>query len=388
MLFWVQLQKLNRKQLVQIFKTSFKDWLTQNSPINAAALTFFIILPLPSLLLIVVTVFAQFYGQTQAEQQLIQQITAFAGPAVAQLFKDLLQSTYSPFTSVWASITLIAFTLGGAIGAFAVLRDVMDVIWNVKVPKKQKLTMQIREKIGPFAVVSALGLVVIAWTTVAETLRNVIVLYSINSTLTAIALTIAQILVSFAVATVLFAITYKLIPQAKVHWQDVELAAVTTGIAFTVVNYILGFYIQTFTITTITGAAGSLIIILLWIYILNQIVLFGAEISRAYVMVRSYTQQRLPEAAERIIRELEKAGKKVEEAAKGQIAESWEETEKMPETKEALNHAETALEKKEEKAEPETTQATEAPPESKPASQTSGFVVSFRMKKSNDEEKA
>jgi uncharacterized BrkB/YihY/UPF0761 family membrane protein len=140
---------MDRKCLIQIFKTSFKEWLAHNAPISAAALTFFIILPLPSLLLIVTDIFAQFYGQAQAQEQLIQQITSLAGPAVAQLFRELLASASSPFTSVWTAGIVVAFTVGGAIGGFAVLRDAMDVIWEVKMPKKNKSWVQeLRRKLA------------------------------------------------------------------------------------------------------------------------------------------------------------------------------------------------------------------------------------------------
>lgn len=319
---------MNRTQLFQIFKSSFKNWLAHGSPISAAALTFFIILPLPSLLIIIVAFFAQFLGQIQAQQQVIQQITSFAGPAVAGLFQDLITSASSPFTSAWTAFVVVAFSLAGAIGAFAVLRDAMDVIWAVKVPKKRKLISVIKEKLGPFVIVSVLGFIVIAWTGIANMISSTVVNLSENATLTKIAITIGGMLLSFIVATVLFAITYKTIPQARVHWRDVGLSAVTTGIAFTVVNYILGSYTQTFTVTTVGGAAGSLLIILLWIYVLNLIVLFGAEVSKAYAVSPGPHQiYHLPPEAEKVVKPLQKAGEKIEEATKGQIEESPEEKE-------------------------------------------------------------
>ena len=114
-----------------------------------------------------IAIFALFYGQTQATQILIQQITALAGPSVAGLFKQLLASSMSPFSSLWVAITTVGFSLGGAIGAFAVLRDTMDAIWEVKSPKTQSFTRMVRRRIGPFIVVSILGLIVIAWTGIA-----------------------------------------------------------------------------------------------------------------------------------------------------------------------------------------------------------------------------
>jgi membrane protein len=273
---------MNKQQFYNLLKTSLKKWLADNSTQRAAALTFYIILPLPSLLLIVIAIFAQFYGQTQAVEQLVRQIAAVAGPAVAGLFSELLESAASPFTSVWVSVTVVGFSLVGAIGAFSVLRDTMDVIWMVTLPKRLSLTRRIRQKIVPFALVSSLGLIVIAWTGIITVIFGALKLLPITSVFTAVFLALAQIILSFAVATLLFAVIYKMIPEAKVAWRDVALASAMSGLAFTITNYVFGSYIQTFTVTTIIGAAGSLMIILLWIFIINQIVLFGAEFSKAY----------------------------------------------------------------------------------------------------------
>ena len=325
---------MNRKELFQLFKASFKNWLVNNSSIRAAALTFFIILPLPSLLLIVVTIFSLFYGQTQATQQLIQQITALTGPAVAGLFRELIASENSPFASLWGSITMVAFSVGGAIGAFAVLRDTMDAIGEVKSTKSLGFIRTVRKRVGPFVVVSILGLIVIAWTGIAAVLFRAIALYSINGTLALISTTIVQILLSFALSTLLFALTYKMIPDTRVHWRDVVLASMIAGVAFTVINYIIGTYVETFTVTTVIGAAGSLMIILLWIYILNQIMLFGAELSKVYAKTsEAHSKEHLPAAAETIVKSIEKAGEKIEQATKGNDTEPEKAVEK-PEGKE------------------------------------------------------
>lgn len=239
---------------------------------------------------------------------------------MAGLFSQLLSNALSPFTSFWTAIIVVGFSIGGAIGAFSVLRDAMDCIWEVRLPKGRPLWKRIKQKIGPFALVSALGLIVIAWTAIASSLFGLITLYSINGTLTVIAITIAQVILSFGVATLLLAIIYKMIPEARVHWQDVSIASIVTGIAFTVTNYIFGTYIQTFTVTTIFGAAGALLIILLWIFVLNQIVLFGAEVSKVYATtIGDHSRQHLPASLEKIVQPLEKAGEKIEQATKDEF---------------------------------------------------------------------
>jgi len=314
---------MNKKELYQLIMQSFKGWQRNNAPLRAAALSFFIILPLPSLLLIILAIMELYYGPQQAFQELIRLIGLVAGPAIAGLFSQLLEGAGSPFASVWDSIIIVGFSIGGAIGTFAILRDTMDVIWEVKLPKVRKLTARIRNMIGPFILVSSLGLVVIIWSGIETTLLSLITLSLENQTLILISVIIAQILLSFGLATLLFAITYKVIPQVKVHWRDVGLASVIAGIAFTVTNYVFGIYIQIFTVTTVTGEAGALMIILLWIFILYQIELFGAEISKVYAQTSgTHSIQHLPEPVQKILKPIEEVGERFERATKGSIGES------------------------------------------------------------------
>jgi membrane protein len=360
---------MKRRELASLFTVSFKKWLDDGAPIRAAALTFFVILPLPSLLLIVVTIFAVFSGHSTATQQLIQIISSLAGPVVAELFRELLASAMSPFSTVWSSITVVGFSLAGAIGAFAILRNAMNVIWEVKLPKTRGLLERIRQTIGPFLLVSFLGLIVIAGTAMSTAVFSAIRIYSINQTLTLISLTIAQILLSFSLSSVLFAIIYKVLPDREVHWRDAVFPAAIAGVAFTVTNYVLGYYIQTFTVTTIIGAAGALIIILIWAYILNQIVLFGAEFSKVYA-TNFGSHSKLHPTLSAVLKPLEIAGEKIEDATLGPLTEAPEKTAEKAEVtatakpevqaeekEEAAKTKEPTAETKEKAAEPENPEA-------------------------------
>lgn len=316
---------MNKHDLFRLFKSTFKNWLSDNASLRAGALTFFIILPLPSILLIVQSIFALFYGKTEANQLLIQQITSFAGPAVAQLFKTLLSSSTSPFGSVWGAVTVVAFSLGGAIGAFAVLRDTMDVVWEVKAKTKQNFSAMVRHTVGPFVVVTALGLIVIAWAGTSIALLKAITHYSINGAVMLFSIDVLQVLSTFALLTLLFALAYKLIPDAKVHWRDVAIPSLVAGLASTVTNFVIGTYVATFTVTTVIGAAGSLLIILLWIFIINEIMLFGAEMSKVYAVTSpNHAKEHLPPEAERILKPFEAAGKRIEKATKAELEEKSE----------------------------------------------------------------
>jgi membrane protein len=319
---------MNKKELYKIFKTSFYAWLKDNATLRAAALTFFIILPLPTLLLIVTAIFSQFYGPTQAINLLVQQISSFAGPAIANLFSELVTNTGSPFGSVWTTIVVVGFSFVGAIGAFSVLRDTINCIWEVKLPNKIPFWKMIRQKIVPFILLSASGLIVIVWSAIAGSLLSLIRFFSINDALTAFALAVAQVVLSFTVSAILLALIYKLIPEAKVHWRDISLSVVVIGIAFTVTNYVFGTYINVFTITTVVGAAGSLLIILLWIFILNEMVLFGAEVSKIYAeTIGSHSKEHLPSSLDKIVDPIEKVGRKIEQATKDEYETDLKEEE-------------------------------------------------------------
>ena len=111
-----------------------------------------------------------------------------------------------------------------------------------------------------------------------------------------------------------------MIPEAKVHWTDVSIASIVTGIAFTVTNYIFGTYIQVFTITTVIGTAGALLVILLWIFVLNEIVLFGAEFSKVYATnAGKHAKQHSPTPFEWLFGSFEAAGKRIEQATKDEF---------------------------------------------------------------------
>jgi membrane protein len=124
------MMKMRPEEFTAMSKDAFRQWRRHNALQRASALAFFTIFPLPSLLLIITAVFAQVYGQAGAMQQVLQQITAVVGPAVAGIVGQLIESAKNPFASFLAAIISVAFTVAGALGAFGVLQDSLNTIWN------------------------------------------------------------------------------------------------------------------------------------------------------------------------------------------------------------------------------------------------------------------
>ena len=274
--------KMRLEEFTAMSKDAFHQWRRHNALQRASALAFFTIFPLPSLLLIIIAVFAQVYGQAEALQQVLQQITAVVGPAVTGLVGQLIESARNPFTSFLAAIVSVAFTVAGALGAFGVLQDSLNTIWNVIPAKQRSIKAKAQGKIFPFLLVSGLGMIIIAWSAITPILFGLVSRAFESSLAVSILLRATDLLFSFVLATFLFAIVYKKVPDTAISWKDVRLAAVITGLLFTIGNNMFSIYVQTFSATSVYGAAGSLMALLLWIYFAAQFLLFGAEFSKIY----------------------------------------------------------------------------------------------------------
>jgi membrane protein len=276
---------MNRKEFAQIAMSSLRKWQNNSATLRAAALAFFIILPLPSILLISVNIYSQIYGPTQGNQQLIQQISSIAGPTIGNLINQLLEGATNPLNSVFNSIFSIVFVVAGAIGAFAVLQDTFNVLWDVKLPKHRSIQTRIRERFVPFALVLGAAAVAIGWLEFTSLVLGAVrgILQASIGTFAALALSIfVQTLFSYGSGILLFAIIFKELPDTPIEWGDVWLGALIAGVAFATVNSLFGLYLQTFQVTSLAVAAGALIVLLLWIFVIAQILLYGAQFTKCY----------------------------------------------------------------------------------------------------------
>ncbi len=274
---------MNRGQFAGLFWRTFSKWQKHDATLRAAALTFFTIMPLPSLALIAVAILAQVYGQGQALQHLVAQVSAFAGPSVANLLSQLLENAQSPLTSIFGSVIAVGFAAFGALGAFSVLQKSIDIIWEIKPFQRAKTTF-IKQKVFPFGLIIALALIVVVGNAFSTVLFGAIVfiLSPVLGGFAGLFLRVLQVILSLGLGTVLFAIIFKELPEINVQWRDVWLAAVVTGLIFTILNYLFGLYLSLFQITTLAGTAGALIVLFLWIFLTNLFILFGAQMSKIY----------------------------------------------------------------------------------------------------------
>jgi membrane protein len=275
---------LNSKQAVTITKLAFRSWIGNGTSSHAAALAFFMVMPLPSLLLMLTQVSGLIYGQPMALQILLGQINALMGPSVSDMISKILVGQENPFTNTMGSAVGIAFAIFGAIGAFAVLQDILNTIWNVEPAKCPSLLTRLRKRIVPFLMVIAVGTIAFGWAAMSILLADALDIYlePVVGSGIAILIDATQPVSSFVLLALLFAFIYRQVPDVKVAWRDVWLAAIIVAVSATALDTLFSFYIHVFPVTSISGAAGSLIILLLWVFIVNEAILFGAQFSKIY----------------------------------------------------------------------------------------------------------
>jgi|YelNatPaOPRAMG01_1025707.scaffolds.fasta_scaffold28010_4 membrane protein len=286
---------MNRGQLAALLFQTFTKWQKQDATLRAAALTFFTIMPLPSLALIAVAVLAQVYGQQGAMQQLTAQVSSFAGPTIANLLSELLLNAQSPLTGGLGSFLAVVFAFAGLLGAFSVLQKSIDTVWEIQAEARGR-TAFIKEKTLPFMLIIAIGAIVVGWTAISTVLFGAVVFF-LNPVLgifTPYLIRILEIVLSFGLGTLLFAIIFMELPETKIEWRDVWPASILTAGIFTALNYFFGLYLSLVQVTTLAGTAGSLIVLFLWIYIVNLFILFGAQFSKVYAQAFGSHHNKLP----------------------------------------------------------------------------------------------
>jgi membrane protein len=276
---------MNRKEFSFLAKTAYKEWREKSENLRSAALAFFIILPLPTILIIIAGFLAIFFGPEQAVEILTRWIDLIAGPTIASLVNQLLAGSESPFTSFFNTLFSLFFTISGAAGVFILLQDTLNRVWGIKLPSGGKLNTRISKRFSPFLQVFFIGLIVIFVAGFASVTFDSIynaLLPVMGAALASLSSLIIQILLALSTSALLFAIVFKKIPSIELKWHDVAWGALISGIAFTTLNILFGWYMATFPATSLSGATAAYVLLLLWIFVSTQFLLYGAHFSKIY----------------------------------------------------------------------------------------------------------
>jgi membrane protein len=265
-----------------LLKEAVKGWVEHRAQRLGASLAFYTTLALAPLSIITIAVAGYFYGEEAARGGIVNQIAHLVGKDGAIAIEALIQKASEPKQSRMATIISIGLLLFGATGVFAELKDSLDTIWEVKRKPGLGIWLILKTQLLAFAVVVGTGfllLVSLLLTAMLTAFTHWAAQWLPMPVWTAYFL---DLLVSFLVITFLFALIFKLLPDVTVSWKDVWIGAVFTAVLFMIGKFLIGVYIGRASIGSVYGAAGSLVVVLVWTYYSSQILFFGAELIRAY----------------------------------------------------------------------------------------------------------
>jgi len=283
------------KVAFNLLKETFQDWKADKASRLAAALSYYTIFSLAPLLLVAITVVGFVMDPGDVKGELYDKVNDLVGREGAGMVQTMVDNAAASKAKGLAAVVSVGTLLIGATGVFMALKDALNTIWGVQPAPGRGLIGMIKDRALSFSLVPGIGflllvsLIVDALLAAASNYANDLFL----STVWVNAIRAASLLVSFLVITGLFAVIYKVLPDAEIAWRDVWIGAVVTSLLFTIGRFVIGLYLGNSGTASAYGAAASLIILLLWIYYAAQILFFGAEFTQVYA--RRYGSQIEPE---------------------------------------------------------------------------------------------
>jgi membrane protein len=285
------MKKIKIKDLPKLLKSTFEQWLDDKSLKLAASLSFYSVLSLVPLLVIVISTVGFFLGQEKAAESIVTQASEFIGDKGAALLQNL--STYSFFTESGIIPTIISASILflGALGVFIELKESLNMIWGIEVKPGRGLKLFFKNRLITFPFIFAIGFLLILALVISfliGILNNYI--ESKFSGLSSI-LKYSDVFVSILTFTILFGLLFKFLPDVFIKWSYIWQGALFTSILFNIGKYLIGIYLGNTYYGNVYGTAGSLVLILIWIYYSSIIFFFGAEFT--YVIRMKYAEEDL-----------------------------------------------------------------------------------------------
>jgi membrane protein len=274
------------KELPALFKLSYQEWNEDHASRLAAALAYYTIFSLAPLLIIAIAVAGLLWQRDAVQQQVLNQIGGLVGTQGQTFVEGLLQNASRPGQGIVATIIGIVTLLFGALGAFNALQTSLNTIWGVEEKKVAGLWNTIRHQIInrflSFAMILGIGFLLLVSLIVSTGLTALGTWLGSVLPFQQLILQVINLVLSIGFVTVLFAFIFKFLPDAEIAWRDVWVGAFFTAVLFSVGKTVIGLYLGSSAVATTFGAAGSLVIMLLWIYYSAQILFFGAEFTQVY----------------------------------------------------------------------------------------------------------
>jgi len=269
-----------------ILKQTFSDFIDDKVLKLSASLAYYTIFSVAPMLIVIIFFCDLFLGREAIEGTLYSQIKDLVGSEAAIQVQQMIRNASLSQDMSWATIVGFVTLFIGATGVFAEIQDSINTIWRLKSkPKKGKgLVRMIMNRLQSFSLVISMGFILL----VSLVVNGIIEIFNqrLASLFPQVGMVVIYLVnwaITFAVITALFAVIFKVLPDARIRWRDVIVGSVATAILFMLGKFAIGFYLGASKVGSTYGAAGSIVIILLWVYYSAAILYFGAEFTRVYV---------------------------------------------------------------------------------------------------------
>lgn len=276
------------KDTGRLLKITFAAWNDKDPFRDSAVIAFYAIFSIPGLLLLIINIAGYFFDKEAVNINILLQISDTMGADTAAQIKDMLINASRSKSSVWGTIIGIIILFIGATGVFVELQKSLNMVWHVKAVSKKGVVSILKARLFSFGLILAIAFLLTVSLVVSTALAAMGNWVKIDTPyFLVILLNILNFLFSLVIISVLFALVFKILPDAKIKWKHVWLGAVVTGLLFTMGKTGLAFYFGKVQPASIYGAASSIILILLWVSYSAMILFFGAEFTAAYAEMYS-----------------------------------------------------------------------------------------------------
>lgn len=278
-------KKISLKGIREVLKNSFTGFSDDKVMKMSSSLAYYTIFSMAPLLIIIISLSGIFLGQDAAEGKIYEQLASFIGPNTASQLQEMIKNASLSGKSKIAGIIGIATLVIGATTVFAQIQDSINFIWGLKPKPKRGWLKFLKNRFLSFSVIIGLGfllLVSLSISTLIDGFSNSLQAYFPK--VTVVIFYIINLIITLGITTLIFGAIFKVLPDARIKWKDVMVGAIVTAVLFMSGKFGISYYIRKSHVGSTYGAAGSLVILLLWVYYSAIILYFGAEFTKAFAI--------------------------------------------------------------------------------------------------------
>lgn len=272
--------------MLDLFLKTYREWRDDRAYLYAAALSFYALFAIAPIIIIVIATAGMVFGQTAVSGEIVNLTENVIGTEIASVVESIIENAHLSDASLLMTIVSFLVFLFGASHLFSELKHTLNRIWDVDHRSPKKIRNIIRSRFISMLFVLGFGILFTMAIIFSAVLSTVGVLLMNILPIKIYTISILYTTIVFIAATLVFAAIYKILPDLKISWNDVWIGAIVTALLFMIGNYVIGIYMSYVNIGSIYGAAGSLIVMLFWLYYCAQIFFFGAEFTEVYAMER------------------------------------------------------------------------------------------------------